>query len=198
MKFSGTDVMAVGVIAMGGVVGLAFSIAINDGNASTNTFTVSTDFETAQTVVVGERVERIRTDASGVYVERHRERHDERDEHRGDRHAEEEMEFGGDRDEATGATVIRIRGDAEATPRIDVRVREDHRVRFNSATSGPEPLIYVDGERFEGDFDTLDPDDIERIEVVKGAAALELFGEDATGGVIQIFMKNAPARNPGR
>jgi outer membrane receptor for ferrienterochelin and colicin len=40
-------------------------------------------------------------------------------------------------------------------------------------------------------------DEIERIEVVKGAAAIELFGEDALGGVIQIFTKKSMTRVPG-
>lgn len=60
------------------------------------------------------------------------------------------------------------------------------------------PLIYVDGVRirvFEDvpeslrvRFDDgLDPDAIERIEVLKGPAAEELYGEEAAAGVIQIF-----------
>ena len=35
----------------------------------------------------------------------------------------------------------------------------------------------------------INPDDIDRIEVVKGAAAATLFGTDAAAGVIQIFTK---------
>src|SRR5205814_8160197 len=35
----------------------------------------------------------------------------------------------------------------------------------------------------------LNPDDIERVEVLKGAAAATLYGSEATNGVIQIFTK---------
>lgn len=181
MRISGTDVMAVAVIATCGAAGLAFSLALgSDGSRSTTTFTVTTDFETAENTLVGERVQRIRTDESGVHIER---------EVDGERHVER----------VTGATVIRIRGDADAVePSAEVQVRERRRVRFESNGEAIEPLVYVDGVRFEGGVESLDPDEIERIEVVKGAAALELFGEAAGGGVIQIFMKNTPARNPGR
>lgn len=61
---------------------------------------------------------------------------------------------------------------------------------------GPQPLIFVDGVELDAGsaaLTSLNPDDIERIEVIKGTAAAELFGEDAEGGVIQIFTKEPPA-----
>ena len=39
-------------------------------------------------------------------------------------------------------------------------------------------------------METLDPDMIDRIEVVKGAAAEALYGDRAAGGVINIFTKH--------
>ncbi|MCH7775982.1 MAG: TonB family protein [Gemmatimonadetes bacterium] len=57
----------------------------------------------------------------------------------------------------------------------------------------PEQLVYIDGVRIEGDAKAmlaeLNPDDIARIEVIKGAAAVALYGERAADGVIQIFTK---------
>lgn len=74
-----------------------------------------------------------------------------------------------------------------------------------------QPLIYVDGVRTRSDeyprngiftgttqrganaygspINDINPADIERIEVVKGAAAATLYGTDAAAGVIQIFTK---------
>jgi outer membrane receptor protein involved in Fe transport len=66
------------------------------------------------------------------------------------------------------------------------------------------PLVYVDGVRMEmsyygssgesntraSAFDNLDPASIDRIEVIKGAAATTLYGTEAAGGVIQVFTKN--------
>src|SRR5439155_1735591 len=68
------------------------------------------------------------------------------------------------------------------------------------------PVYYVDGTRFEAQpvstggvtnstvqfsspLDFIDPDDIERVEVIKGPAASTLYGADAAGGVIQIITK---------
>jgi len=87
-------------------------------------------------------------------------------------------------------------------------------IRLRGATSialSNQPLIYVDGVRTRSDeyprngifqgatqrgansygspLNDINPDDIERIEVVKGAAATTLFGTDAAAGVIQIFTK---------
>lgn len=75
-----------------------------------------------------------------------------------------------------------------------------------------QPLIYIDGVRLRSDeypknvssqagqdlrsghvnaspLNDINPDDIDRIEVVKGAAAATLYGTDAAAGVIQIFTK---------
>ncbi len=87
-------------------------------------------------------------------------------------------------------------------------------IRLRGSTSVSltnQPLIYVDGVRTRSEeyprngiftgatqrgansnsspLDDINPDDIERIEVVKGAAAATLFGTDAAAGVIQIFTK---------
>jgi outer membrane receptor protein involved in Fe transport len=74
-----------------------------------------------------------------------------------------------------------------------------------------QPLIYVDGVRTRSDeyprngiftgttqrganaygspLDDINPEDIDRVEIVKGAAAATLYGTDAAAGVIQIFTK---------
>ena len=41
----------------------------------------------------------------------------------------------------------------------------------------------------------LNPEDIARIEVVKGAAAAALYGSRANNGVVQIFTKQRPLQN---
>lgn len=71
-----------------------------------------------------------------------------------------------------------------------------------SLTEDIEPIIYVDGVRLDNSkeswvssdaawtgLDDIDPEDIERIEIVKGAAAATLYGTEASAGVIQIFTK---------
>ncbi|MEX0744323.1 MAG: SusC/RagA family TonB-linked outer membrane protein [Phycisphaeraceae bacterium] len=80
----------------------------------------------------------------------------------------------------------------------------------NSISMGNQPLIYVDGVRIYSEhtptgsgtssgslgLNSISPNDIERIEIVKGAAASTLYGTEAAGGVIQIFTKQGFSGSP--
>ena len=80
----------------------------------------------------------------------------------------------------------------------------------NSVSFSNSPLVYVDGVRIRerglvhsteanqqtNPFDDINPADIERVEVIKGAAATTLYGTEAAGGVIQIFTKRGVAGAP--
>ena len=81
----------------------------------------------------------------------------------------------------------------------------------NSISVSDHPLIYVDGVRiFSGAANTsptsasqqydplsnIRPQDIERVEVVRGPAATTLYGTEASGGVIQIFTKRGATGAP--
>ena len=80
----------------------------------------------------------------------------------------------------------------------------DIRLRGNVSTAlSNQPLIYIDGMRAKGEptsaqngaetpyspLSDINPDDIDRIEVIKGPAATTLYGAEAAAGVIQIFTK---------
>ncbi len=92
-------------------------------------------------------------------------------------------------------------------------------LRGNSSVSmSNQPIIYVDGVRMmSGAFpqttareyrpgrganvtasplDNINPNDIERIEVIKGSAATTLYGTEASAGVIQIFTKKGAVGAP--
>lgn len=102
-----------------------------------------------------------------------------------------------------GATVLNNGGQVGAGTTIKLRGN-------NSVSFSNSPLIYVDGVRIRergivhsieanqqtNPFDDINPADIERIEVVKGAAATTLYGTEASGGVIQIFTKRGAAGAP--
>ncbi|HUQ80808.1 MAG TPA: SusC/RagA family TonB-linked outer membrane protein [Gemmatimonadaceae bacterium] len=80
----------------------------------------------------------------------------------------------------------------------------------NSISQSNNPIIYVDGVRiYSGDtptvpnarqvmnpFNDIRSEDIERVEVMKGASATTLYGTEASGGVIQIFTKRGRAGKP--
>ena len=94
------------------------------------------------------------------------------------------------------------------------------RLRGNvSAVLSNEPLIYIDGIRVQSEpynnlgptslpgnqwgafvnpspLNDIDPNDIERIEIIKGAAATTLYGTEAATGVIQIFTKRGTTGAP--
>ena len=60
----------------------------------------------------------------------------------------------------------------------------------------PNPITFVDGVRVNDPFflERLNPADIQNIEVMKGNAAVALYGEDAVLGVIRIRLKQARRR----
>lgn len=79
----------------------------------------------------------------------------------------------------------------------------------SSIVGGAEPLFIVDGVIIDNNADQqinfgyrsnpsnrladLDPNDIERVEILKGAAAAALYGSRANNGVVQIFTKRGRA-----
>jgi TonB-dependent starch-binding outer membrane protein SusC len=82
----------------------------------------------------------------------------------------------------------------------------------SSITGGAEPLFIIDGVVIDNNADQqlnlgyrsnasnrladLDPNDIERIEVLKGAAAAALYGSRANNGVVQIFTRRGRVGEP--
>src|SRR2546430_7704576 len=59
-----------------------------------------------------------------------------------------------------------------------------------AATEVPGPLIIVDGTITHFGLADINSEDIERVEVVKGAAASSLYGSNAANGVVQIFTRD--------
>ena len=82
------------------------------------------------------------------------------------------------------------------------------RIRGNaSLTQSNEPIVFVDGIRINSggtsnanatlsNLDAIDPSTIERMEILKGAAAATLYGTEASNGVIQIFTKKGSSGPP--
>lgn len=64
-------------------------------------------------------------------------------------------------------------------------------VHFNTDGGDDKPLFVIDGEEKGADFDmaSIDPDDIESINVWKGEKAIEKYGEKAKNGVIEVTTK---------
>jgi TonB-dependent SusC/RagA subfamily outer membrane receptor len=104
---------------------------------------------------------------------------------------------------APGITVLSNSGQPGAGGTIRLR-------GTSSITQGTNPIVYVDGIRIYSENTRATPgarqntlpindikaEDIERIEIVKGAAATTLYGTEASNGVIQIFTKKGTAGRP--
>jgi len=102
-----------------------------------------------------------------------------------------------------GVTVLANSGQPGAGGQIRLRGN-------NSVSQENNPIIYIDGVRiYSGNspvvtnarqtinpFNDIRTEDIERVEVVKGAAATTLYGTEASGGVIQIFTKRGRSGRP--
>ena len=54
---------------------------------------------------------------------------------------------------------------------------------------GSSPLILIDGAIFTGDLSSINADDVESIEIVKGAAGASLYGSRAGNGVLAVTTK---------
>ena len=81
-----------------------------------------------------------------------------------------------------GATVVTQTGQPGGEPAIRLRAA-------TSITGRQDPLIIVDGTIVNLGLADINSEDIERVEVIKGAAASSLYGSNAANGVIQIFTK---------
>src|SRR6266851_4854472 len=77
---------------------------------------------------------------------------------------------------------IRVRGTASLTQANEPIVRVDR-------TGGFGDLIGAGGGGTPSRLDDINPEAIDRIEILKGAAAATLYGTEASAGVIQIFTK---------
>ncbi len=87
--------------------------------------------------------------------------------------------------------VVQEELDASAEPAANALGIVNEMIRITPDASFEDRLlVFVDGEVIEDyDLSELSPDDIERIEVIKGWAAVQIYGERAANGVIQIFLK---------
>jgi TonB-linked SusC/RagA family outer membrane protein len=66
-----------------------------------------------------------------------------------------------------------------------------------SISSRQDPLIIVDGVITRFGLADIAGEDMERVEIVKGAAASSLYGSDAANGVVQVFTKRGSSLADG-
>lgn len=71
---------------------------------------------------------------------------------------------------------------------ISIRIRGT-----NSITAGNEPLFVIDGFPGAGDLNSINPNDIESIDVLKDASATAIYGSRGANGVVIVTTKKGKA-----
>lgn len=82
---------------------------------------------------------------------------------------------------------------SDATPGGDINVE----VRgIGTVTAGAEPLYIVDGIPLDGGLSTINPDDVESIQILKDAASTAVYGSRGANGVFLITTKRGKESKP--
>jgi TonB-linked SusC/RagA family outer membrane protein len=106
--------------------------------------------------------------------------------------------LGGIEGKVAGASLVSSSGAPGQAPSIRLR-------SATSLTGREDPLYIIDGTIVRTDpggqgltLADINSEDIERIEIIKGAAASSLYGSDAANGVVQIFTKRGGSLAEGQ
>lgn len=92
-----------------------------------------------------------------------------------------------------GANIVSASGRPGSAPSIILRGPQS----INGSGRGQEPLYIIDGVVSQGGLQDINPQDIENVEVVKGAAASSMYGSRAGNGVIQITTRSGKNSQDG-
>ena len=88
-----------------------------------------------------------------------------------------------------GVLIQNQSGEPGADPRIQIRAA-------SSITADSSPLIVVDGYPISGSIATVNPNDIQSLEVLKDAASAAIYGSRGANGVILITTKTGTTGKP--
>lgn len=81
--------------------------------------------------------------------------------------------------------------DVDGNPTFEIRGQ-------TSLYASARPLVVVDGFAIEGDFNSINPNDVENVTILKDAAAASIWGARAANGVIVVTTKKAKVNMPLR
>ena len=80
---------------------------------------------------------------------------------------------------------------------LDVNGNPSFEIRgLTSLYANSQPLVVVDGFPIQGDFNSVNPNDVESITILKDAAAASIWGARSANGVIVIVTKKARKGTP--
>ncbi|MBC9933024.1 SusC/RagA family TonB-linked outer membrane protein [Chitinophaga qingshengii] len=89
-----------------------------------------------------------------------------------------------------GATAgMQAKLDVDGNPTFEIRGK-------TSLYANASPLVVVDGFAVQGDFNTINPNDVESITILKDAAAASIWGARSANGVIVVTTKKSGKNTP--
>ncbi len=84
---------------------------------------------------------------------------------------------------------------AQAKDSVRVQTKAVRLVSARAILAVKGPLYVVDGKPIsEQDFKSINPGDIDKIEILKGNTAIAIYGSRATNGVVLITLKHPDAK----
>ncbi len=89
---------------------------------------------------------------------------------------------------------VQAKLDVDGNPTFEIRGQTS----LNTVGSAAAPLVIVDGFPIQGDFSSINPNDVESITILKDAAAASIWGARSGNGVIVVVTKNARRGTPLR
>lgn len=89
------------------------------------------------------------------------------------------------------AAGIAAKQDAYGNPIFEIRGRS------SLSSAATQPLLVVDGFAIEGGFESINPNDVASVTILKDAAAASIWGAKSANGVIVITTKNASRNGAG-
>ena len=111
------------------------------------------------------------------------------------------LSYGGDHTAVVRYHSLHVQQAREDRGRTQVRVirttpAATKSVRIVGSSLDVSPIVYIDGIRVES-VEDLTPEDIDRIDVLKGPKAVELYGEEGADGVIEVTTKKGRKKDSG-
>ncbi|QNL51805.1 TonB-dependent receptor plug domain-containing protein [Olivibacter sp. SDN3] len=79
----------------------------------------------------------------------------------------------------------------ESKTHADTTKRSQKASTIRIKGGGADPLYILDGKEYEGDINSIDPNEISSIEVLKNTSAIERYGKKGKHGVILVSTKKA-------
>ena len=85
--------------------------------------------------------------------------------------------------------IFQLRGDKDKPVTVTASTETKNPGIFIRNAMGGTPLVFIDGEKYTGSLDDLNPNNFESITVVKNEEAIEKYGDEAKNGVLVITTK---------